>query len=156
MSSDADLICFEGGINDYWGNVPLGNFIDNDYSGELDDTTLIGALESIIRQAINKWVGKPICFVIVHKITSTVYNRNSAGYTFQEAHDKIVALLKKYAIPYYDAFECSGLNGYNNIQNQNFLTAGASGQPDGCHPNKDGYLNYYVPQLIKLFESLIK
>lgn len=156
MSSDADLICLEGGINDYWGNVPLGDFIDSDYNNELDETTLIGALESIIRQSINKWIGVPICFIIVHKIKSTVYIRNEAGYTFAEAHDKMVSLLKKYAIPFYDAFECSGLNAYNDVQNESFLTAGASGLPDGCHPNKDAYLKYYVPQLIKLFESLVE
>lgn len=155
MASDADLICFEGGINDYWTKVPLGTYSESDYSGTLDTTTICGALESIFRQATAKWVGKPICFVIVHKITSTVYTQNSQGYTFADAHEKMVGICKKYAIPYFDAFDESGLNAYNSVQNTNFLTANATGTPDGCHPNEAGYRAFYVPQLIALFESLI-
>lgn len=155
MASDADLICFEGGINDYWTKVPLGTYSESDYTGTLDTTTICGALESIFRQATAKWVGKPICFVIVHKITSTVYTQNTQGYTFKDAHDMMLGICKKYAIPVFDAFEESGLNAYNSIQNTNFLTANANGTPDGCHPNEAGYRAFYVPQLIALFESLI-
>lgn len=155
MASDADLICFEGGINDYWTKVPLGTYSESDYTGTLDTATICGALESIFRQATAKWVGKPICFVIVHKITSTVYTQNTQGYTFKDAHDMMLGICKKYAIPVFDAFEESGLNAYNSIQNTNFLTANANGTPDGCHPNEAGYRAFYVPQLIALFESLI-
>ena len=155
MASDADIICFEGGINDYWTKVPLGTYSESDYTGTLDTATICGALESIFRQATAKWVGKPICFVIVHKITSTVYTQNTQGYTFKDVHDMMLGICKKYAIPVFDAFEESGLNAYNSIQNTNFLTANANGTPDGCHPNEAGYRAFYVPQLIALFESLI-
>lgn len=155
MPDDADLICFEGGINDYWKNVPLGDYSESDYSGTLDTTTVCGALESIFRQATTKWVGKPIVFVIVHKIKSTVYVANSAGYTFAQARDKMIGICNKYAIPYYDAFAESGLNAYNDIQNTTFLTSNSTGNPDGCHPNESAYRRYYVPQLIALFESVM-
>lgn len=155
MAADADLVCFEGGINDYWTNVPLGTYSESDYTGTLDTTTICGALESIFRQATAKWVGKPICFVIVHKITSTVYTQNSAGYTFSDAREKMLGICAKYAIPVFDAFAESGLNGYNGVQNTNFLTANANGTPDGCHPNAAGYRSFYVPQLIALLESLV-
>lgn len=155
MTDDADLICFEGGINDYWRNVPLGDYSESDYTGTLDTTTICGALESIFRQATAKWVGKPILFVIVHKIKSTVYVANTAGYTFAQAREKMIGICNKYAIPYYDAFAESGLNAYNDIQNTTFLTSNSSGNPDGCHPNEAAYRRYYVPQLIALFESLM-
>lgn len=155
MASDADLICFEGGINDYWRQVRLGTYSESDYSSTLDTTTLCGALESIFRQALEKWVGKPICFVITHKIKNTVYVANSAGYTMMEAREKMIGICKKYAIPYYDAFEESGLNAYNDIQNETFLTSNASGTADGCHPNANGYKSYYVPQLIDLFTRIM-
>lgn len=155
MADDADLICFEGGINDYWRQVPLGDYSESDYSSTLNTTTLCGALESIFRQAKAKWVGKPIVFVITHKIKSTVYVANSAGYTMMQAHEKMVGICKKYAIPYYDAFCESGLNAYDNVQNTNFLTSNSSGTPDGCHPNVKGYESYYVPQLIALFNSVM-
>ena len=155
MPDDADLICFEGGINDYWRDVPLGDYTESDYSGTLDTTTLCGALESIFRQATQKWVGKPICFVIVHKIKSTVYVANSAGWTFEQGREKMMGICKKYAIPFYDAFSESGLNAYNDIQNNTFLTSNSNGTPDGCHPNAEGYKKYYVPQLIALFETIM-
>ena len=155
MTDDADLICFEGGINDYWRDVPLGDYSESDYSGTLDTTTVCGALESIFRQATTKWVGKPIVFVIVHKIKSTVYAVNSAGYTFAQEREKMIGICNKYAIPYYDAFTESGLNAYNDIQNTNFLTSNSTGNPDGCHPNEAAYRRYYVPQLIALFESVM-
>ena len=72
-----------------------------------------------------------------------------------DVHDKLVGICKKYAIPYYDAFENSGLNAYDNVQNTNFLTSNSSGTPDGCHPNAEGYKKYYVPQLLALFNSLM-
>lgn len=155
MTDNADLICFEGGINDYWLNVPLGDYTENDYSGTLDTTTICGALESIFRQATTKWVGKPICFIIVHKISDTVYRTNTAGYTFAQAREKMIGICKKHAIPYYDAFAESGLNAYNSIQNTNFLTSNATGNPDGCHPNENGYKKFYVPQLIALFNRIM-
>ena len=155
MANDADLICFEGCINDYWLSVPLGDYVESDYSSTLDTTTLCGALESIFRQAKVKWVGKPIVFVMAHKIKSTVYVANSAGYTMMQAHEKIVGICKKYAIPIYDAFTESGLNAYDDVQNTNFLTSNSSGTADGCHPNASGYEKYYVPQLIALFNSVM-
>lgn len=155
MASDADLICFEGGINDYWRDVPLGDYTESDYSGTLDTTTLCGALESIFRQATQKWIGKPICFVIVHKIKSTAYVANSAGWTFAQGREKMIGICKKYSIPFYDAFAESGLNAYNDIQNTAFLTSNISGTADGCHPNAEGYKKYYVPQLIALFDSIM-
>ncbi len=150
MPADADLVCFEGGINDYWLNVPLGTSSPSDMSGVYDETTLLGALDSIFYQATIKWVGKPIVFVMVHKIGSTYYSRNTAGYTFQEAHDAMMQVCKKWSIPVYDAFEHSGLNGENAVQNTNFFING-----DKTHPNIAGYKKYYVRQLISLFSSLI-
>lgn len=147
---DADLYCFEGGINDYWGNAELGTFSKSDYTGELDTTTVCGALEYIFRYALNTFVGKPICFVIVHKVQTTAYNKNASGDTFEDYRNAMVGICNKYSIPYYDGFTESGLNGWNEVQNQNFLT-----NADGCHPNEEGYKRYYVPQLIALFEKIM-
>jgi lysophospholipase L1-like esterase len=153
MTNDADIIIFSGGINDYWKNIPLGTFSESDFTSTPDKTTVTGALESIFRQAINKWLGKPILFVITHKITDTAWVNNNAGYSFKDLHDRIVAVCEKYSIPYYDAFLHGGLNAYISSMNNEFLDAGNSGLPDGCHPNKEGYLRYYVPQVIKLISE---
>ena len=169
LTPDADLYCFEGGANDYWQNFELGSFDRDDYTGELDTETVTGALEFIFRYALNTFLGKPICFVIVHKISeysngvrtadlSSKKNFASLPYTFNELHDRLTEICKKYSIPYYDAYEESGLNGWNELHNNTFLTAGSNCTPergDGCHPNAEAYKRFYVPQLISLFERIL-
>ena len=154
LPTDYDLYCFEGGINDYWANIPLGN-VSDDYTSAVDINTVAGALEYIFRYSLNHFIGKPIVFVIVHKVQTTFITENSVGDTFKDYHDMFVRVCNKYSIPYYDAYNYSGLNGWNTIQSNNFLNAGASGA-DGTHPNKEGYLRYYVPQLIDIFSSVMK
>lgn len=155
LPMDADLYCFNGGINDYWTPSTLGTYDYTSFNGELDTTTVCGALETIFRYCLNKFVGKPVCFVITHKIQNTAYKDNANGDSFKDYHDAMVGICEKYSIPYYDAFSESGLNGWNSKQSKAFLTGSADGTPDGCHPNEEGYKRYYVPQLVQLFERIM-
>lgn len=157
LPPNGDLYCFEGGINDWWSYGVLGSYDTENFTGELDTATVCGALETIFRFALGSplLVGKPVCFVITHKIQSTAYHKNSNGDTFKDYHDAMVGICNKYSIPYYDAFLESGLNGWNDAQNQTFLTGNADNTADGCHPNENGYRKYYVPQLISLFERIM-
>lgn len=155
LPKDGDLYCFEGGINDYWTPKTLGTFSKTDFAGTLDTNTICGALETIFRYALNAFTGKPICFVIAHKIQSTAYAKNSNGDTFEDYRNAMVGICEKYSIPYYDAFSGSGLNGWNTAQNNTYLTSNTDGTADGIHPNEEGYKRYYVPQLISLFERII-
>lgn len=91
-------------------------------------------------------------FVITHKVGSTPVTQNTAGYTFNDAYEKIVAICNKYSIPYYDCYKDGGLNGGIAIMNTTFMTAGSSGHPDGTHPNESAYMKYYVPQVIEMIE----
>ncbi|MGN1051005.1 MAG: hypothetical protein ACI4QE_01755, partial [Acutalibacteraceae bacterium] len=99
--------------------------------------------------------GKPICFIIVHKIQETSYQTNTSGNTFKEYHDAMVGICNKYSIPFYDAYNDSGLNGCIDVQNNTYLTGNAEGTGDGCHPNEEGYKRFYVPQLIDLFNKIM-
>lgn len=157
MPHTADLYCIQGGINDWWSYGVLGSYDTENFTGELDTSTVCGALESIFRFFLNNpiFIGKPVCFVITHKIKNTAYHQNSNGNTFKDYHDAMVGICNKYSIPYYDAFLESGLNGWNEIQSNAFLTGNANGTADGCHPNEEGYKRYYVPQLISLFERIM-
>ena len=150
---DGDIYCFQGGINDYWANASLGTCTPGDYTGALDTSTICGALETIFRYALTNFTGKAVCFIITHKIQNTAYTANTAGHTFKDYRDAMAQVCEKYSIPYYDAFSKSGLNGWNDAQNNAFLTANGAGIPDGTHPNKEGYIRYYVPQLLDLFRS---
>ena len=149
LPTDADLYCFDGGVNDVWSTVPLGTYEMSNYSGEVDRTTICGALETIFRYCLDNFVGKPVCYIITHKVSSISFEN------YKNYHDAAVAICNKYSIPYYDAYNESGLNGWNTAQNNAFLTGNNTGTPDGCHPNEDGYKRYYVPQLISLFESIM-
>lgn len=150
LPMDGDLYCFEGGINDFWGNTPIGECSLTDYTGAVDDATICGALETIFRYALTNFVGKPVCFIITHKIQNTAYTANSNGDTFKDYRDAMIQVCQKYSIPYYDAFSESGLNGWNEAQ-KNAFTSSA----DGTHPNEAGYRRYYVPQLLNLFERIL-
>lgn len=159
LPTDGDLYCFDGGINDYWNNCTLGDFSPNDYTTELDTNTVCGALEYIFKFCIEHFVGKAICFVITHKISDTFNTPNAKGDTWKDYHDKIVGICEKYSIPYYDAYLHSGLNGWNTIQSNAYLTAGSNATPtsgDGCHPNEEGYRRYYVGQLTDLFDRILR
>ena len=155
LPTDGDLYCFEGGINDYWTNATLGTYSPDDFTSDVDNTTVCGALETIFRYALTNFVGKPICFVITHKVQETAYTKNTKGDTFKDYRDSMVAICEKYSIPYYDAFLESGLNGWNSVQSNLYMTANISGVGDGTHPNELGYKQYYVPQLIALFKKIM-
>lgn len=155
LPTDGDLYCFEGGINDYWTNATLGTYSPNDFTSAVDKTTVCGALETIFRYALTNFVGKPICFVITHKVQETAYTTNTKGNTFKDYRDSMVAICEKYSIPYYDAFFESGLNGWNSVQSNLYMTANSSGVGDGTHPNELGYKRYYVPQLLALFRKIL-
>ncbi len=156
LPTDGDLYCFEGGVNDHWNGVPLGDFDATDYTGTLDTKTMCGALEYIFRYAITSFVGKPICFIITHKCR---YQNEINGNSFADFRDKMIGLCEKYAIPYYDAWAKSGLGSWSEAQLNNyfvnFSTKAEAGEGDGTHPNTEGYKRYYIPQLVSLFEKIL-
>lgn len=156
LPTDGDLYCFQAGINDFWGNVEIGTYSETDFTGELDTTTISGALEYIFRYCKENFPDKPICFVITHKVQETAYKENSVGNTFEDYHDVMVAICEKYGVAYYDAFLNSGLDGSNESQLNIYFKTDEDGNGDGCHPNVAGYKKFYVPQLISLFKEQFK
>lgn len=154
LPTDGDLYCFQAGINDYWTYGVLGTFDPYDFTNEVDPTTVCGALETIFRYM--KQIDKPTVFVISHKIQQTADHKNAMGDTFGDYHDAMVGLCEKYNIPYYDAFLDSGLDGSNEEHDRLYLTGNSKNEPDGTHPNAEGYEQFYVPQLLNLFEDILK
>lgn len=146
-----DLICLDGGVNDYTSNIPLGTFSETLYPSNDDTTTLTGALEKIIIDLKTKWPTKPLVFVIVHRCNIT----SSLSETWDDYIARIEQICKKYSIPRYNATNNSGLTAKIQALNTAFLNGGYNYVPDGQHPDGNGYRMFYVPQLIKLFESLI-
>ena len=150
LPADGDLYCFQGGINDFWANTPLGTYSRGDYTGTVDATTIYGALETIFRYALTNFFGKAICFVITHKIKNTMYTANTDGKTFWDYREAMINVCEKYSIPYYDAFAESGLNGWHSGH-----VAGLFVDGDGIHPTETAYEAYYVPRMIQMLEQTI-
>ena len=153
LPKDADLYCFQAGINDYWTYGVLGVYDLDDFSGPLDNSTVCGALETIFRYIKN--MDKPVVFIISHRIQGTADSKNAMGDTFEDYHDAMVGICQKYGVPYYDAFFDSGLDGSNTEHNELYLTGNSKGEPDGTHPNTEGYMLFYVSQLIEIFEKIL-
>jgi len=98
MQTTADYVILQGGVNDSWLSVPLGT-LSSGYAATLDDTTFYGAMESMLKQAILRWSGKNVGFIISHRI----YNANMD--TFWVAARECC---EKWNIPYLDLYKLSG------------------------------------------------
>lgn len=145
----ADYIIFEGGINDYLGARQLGE-ITEDMTGVVDTTTVAGGLEYICRILLEKCMGKKVLYVITPKAKDFAYTKNNSmvGKTWTDYHDIIASVLKKYSIPYVDLFNNSAFN----TELESYLAYTRNN--DGVHPDKDGYELFYVPQIVKMAESI--
>ena len=111
---DADYVIFEGGTND--ANLfadhfdilgeRMGVLNPDDYSGEYDKETFIGALESIFYRATKYWVGKKIGFIIAQKMGQSAKALNRRRHYF----DVCAEICKKWGIPCLDLWHGCYLN----------------------------------------------
>ena len=138
MREDADYVILEGGVNDGALGVPKGE-ITNGYIDILDDTTYCGALESICKQAWQRFPNAKIGFVIVHKMTIS-----QADY-----RDETISILEKWGINYIDLYTKTPPLGYIPHLKDEYTTNG-----DGWHPTEEGYVNYYVDPIGSWMKTL--
>lgn len=143
MRDDADYIVLEGGVNDASLNIPLGE-ITSDYISTLDDTTYCGAFESMLKQALGKYPGKKIGYIMVHKMEKNFDSR------YEDNHYQMSKkICEKWGIPYLDLnIECPPLNYIPSLK------ATYTKDGDGWHPNELGYKKYYVDKIVHWLESL--
>ena len=144
MNVDADYAILEGGVNDAALRIPIGTLSDG-YSAELDDTTFIGAFESMLKQTVIKFAGKKVGYIAVHKMTAKYDNRyveNSYYYAAKQC-------CEKWGVPFLDLnTQIPPLNSIDVLKEM--FTANA----DGWHPNENGYRAYYVPKIEAWLKTL--
>ena len=138
IRSDADYIILEGGVNDASLGVPLGE-ITIGYTATLDDTTFCGAFESILKQAIDRFPGKKIGFIITHRMSNA----------FETYYPKMIEMLNKWGIAYCDLYKTCPPLYFIPYLKTNYTKNG-----DGWHPNELGYMCYYVPKIETFIKSL--
>lgn len=151
---NADYVVLSGGANDCYavkdGRESIGT-ITAGYNESFDESTMCGALESMCKTAIDKWNTGKIIYVITHRIMD-VYNPEYLDGTI----DKIIEVLHKWGIPYVDLWHDISSLGFTSKKNL-YTTMGNAeynGTGDGLHPNYDGYIKYYCPQIESKLNSI--
>lgn len=148
MEADADIVIMSGSINDceYYQDTNFLGEITGDFSSELDSTTFYGALENMCKKALQKWAGKPIIYVIEHRMT---LDNTTYGQYYLKLHEAIVKVMNKWGISIVDLFtNCPSLN-YNDGYKAQYTTG------DGTHPNYEGYEKFYVPRVYAEIKKLL-
>lgn len=148
MDADADIVIMSGSINDceYYNDASFLGEITGDFSSELDSTTFYGALENMCKKALQKWAGKPIIYVIEHRMT---LDNTTYGQFYLKLHKAIIEVMNKWGISIVDLFnDCPSLN-YNEGYKTKYTTG------DGTHPNYEGYERFYVPRVYAEIKKLL-
>ena len=156
MRADADYIVLSGGVNDfchlYDGNEPLGE-VTVGYNAELDETTYCGAFESMLKNAILRWPGKKILFVIEHKMIAPA---SAIGTQIETVYlPKTVEMLQKWGVPYVDMYhDAPPLGLIPELRDAYTWDNDGDGVGDGWHPTREGYELFYVPRVEAKLKSI--
>ena len=147
ISTSADYILINGGVNDASLNVTLGS-ISSGYTATLDDTTFYGALETIFKTLTTKYVGKKYGFIIPHRMTSGMYPNGSYSNAIYECGEK-------WGVPILDLSKSvPPFNNFRNTDEYDTIRNAYTKDGDGWHPTKKCYDQYYVPQIEAFLKSL--
>lgn len=166
FGENPDYIILEGGTNDadYIGKGTDGNMPDNFGSytmsnyGDFDTSTFCGAVEYLFKRVTTNYKGAKIGFIIAHKMGGWLGDDGSnTSYSFGETNtrriyfDTIIALCKKWGIPYIDLWYGCYLNPMNPAHN-------SGDDPfyynnDFQHLTAKGY-DYITPMIEKWMETL--
>lgn len=138
LRSDADYIILEGGVNDPDFNVSLGT-LTSGYTATLTTTTFAGGFEYMLKSALERFPGKKIGYVFVHKCG----NFTDSWYSIAKQ------ACEKWGIPYCDLNTQAPPLGYITALANAYTSSG-----DGFHPNADGYNAYYVPKITAWLKTL--
>lgn len=141
MTGTYDYILLEGGFNDVFRNVPLGE-LTTGYFNDYDTTTVIGAAEGICEYLVTNYFESKKLFVLGHR----KFGENAAKQEL--VWNGIISALEKWGIPYVDIRKDTNLCAWTD----RFASMYFSG--DGTHPNKIGYEQFYVPIIISKLISL--
>ena len=108
-----DYIIFEGGTNDAdllgIGSDKFGAFDPADYSGNYDDTTFTGGLESLFFKALSYYPTARIGYIVAQKMGTP---KCGYGAEFERRYYflRAIEVCKKWGVPYLDLWERSPLN----------------------------------------------
>ena len=144
---EADYLIFEGGTNDAdllgIGSDKFGKLDISDYSGNYDDSTFTGAVESLLYKAITYYPKAKIGFIIAQKMGTHAIgfgDENKRRYYF----NRVIEVCKKWGVPYIDLWESSPVNPrlkcyYDSELDPKGNTEAGKAYIDGQHLTAIGY-----------------
>lgn len=142
-----DYLILEGGVNDadLLEKLPerYGSLDISDYSGNYDDTTFTGALESLFYKAINYYPKAKIGFIIGHKMGCSKIGFGAEN-NRRRYFLRVIEVCKKWGIPYIDLWESSPVNPllpcyYDSSLDVDGNLAAGYAYSDGQHLTAVGY-----------------
>lgn len=162
-----DIILVDGGGNDYITATPMGTPSNNPYTYEdnktYDTSTIMGALETLLRDIAMTYPKAQRFFLIMHRVNNCFINSsgelnraywsttvNGGGYNYDTLHENIIKICNMYGFKIIDIYNDSLLNVvppsktmYNGVEvsvaNSQFLDW------KGIHPTALGYQIGYEP-----------
>ena len=142
--TDIDCILIDGSTNDIDKHkiLGLGDILDGYDTTNAVLTTFSGGLESIFHKLKTTYPKAKIIYIRPHIIGSRTY-QSQVDYG-----ERAKNICKKWCVYCVDLFENSGLN--TNLNEMIPFT----NNNDQCHPNHEGYINYYIPLIENALTSL--
>ena len=131
-----DYIIIEGGYNDFFNSVPLGE-ITSGLNDTLNEYTFAGALEKICKLLVTKFSGSKFMFVLAHKKVNMYYEIQKTYWDLAEQ------ILTKWSVPYINLSNVSGLVPIT----EDLLALYFNDNGSGTHPNELGFKTFYVPKV---------
>ena len=152
LEDSYDYIILEGGVNDFWNHVPLGE-LTADFGGGYDENTMAGGLESMFWIIRENHSESKTGFVIIHDPFTYDAEEGFAPY-----YEMMKAACDKWDIPYLDLYAQNntetGVNVKDTEQRKLYFESNDRPGGDGTHPNELGYQVIYVDPMTEWMKSL--
>lgn len=148
MKGSYDIVLLEGGFNDLFKKVEIGEITDiNDKSGNYNEYTTAGALESICYFLNENYADSVKLFVLCH-----TRNENPNQYLYWNT---ITEVLKKWNIAYVDISSETDFCDINDeITTQYFMYNKDKKKGDGIHPLEYAAKKIYGPVIADKLNEL--
>ena len=142
--ADVDCILINGSTNDIDKKniLGLGDMLQGYDTTSAVLNTFSGGLESIFYKLKTTYPKARIIYIRPHNIGSRPYQLQV------DYGERAKDICKKWSVYCVDLFEDSGLN--TNLEPMIPFT----NNNDQCHPNHEGYINYYIPLIENALKSL--
>lgn len=141
----ADIIIFDGGVNDVNNNIPVGS-IESDYDASYNVATFCGAFESALQYIMDTYPLAVKLYIIPHSFAKDNSYINSIM-------SKAIEICEKWNMPYLDMRKYAQIA--MTSKNKSKYTRNAnSGVGDGVHPTESWYRTFYSPVIDQQLQFL--